>query len=162
VPHDGPPGHTLGMLCPQATVAGLVVGQRGAQTHRPLLHVSPEPQRVPAPGQVAPGQVLGMGAPQSTVLAAGHDETHTQRPSVQRWPLGHAVPVPAQAGPPGQRLLMGAPQLTVLAAGHDGSQVQALSTQRWPVGHATPRPQAGPPSHALGISRPQPTWLGSM
>ena len=116
MPHDGPPGHTLGMLCPQATVAGLVVGQRGAQTHRPLLHVSPEPQRVPTPGQVAPGQVLGMGAPQSTVLAAGHD----------------------------------------------GSQVQALSTQRCPVGHATPRPQVGPPSHALGISRPQPTWLGSM
>lgn len=34
VPHDGPPGHTLGMSVPQATVLGEVVGQRGAHSHR--------------------------------------------------------------------------------------------------------------------------------
>jgi len=57
---------------------------------------------------------------------------------------------------------MGWPQVTALGAGHAESHTQALSWQRWPLGQATPRPQAGPPSQALGISRPQPTWDGSM
>ena len=29
VPHEGPPGQTLGMSVPHATLAGVVLGQRG-------------------------------------------------------------------------------------------------------------------------------------
>ncbi len=36
VPHDGPPGHTLGTSCPHGTALRLTpVGQRGAHTHVP-------------------------------------------------------------------------------------------------------------------------------
>ena len=37
VPHEGPPGHTLGMGVPQATESGEVAGHIGMQSQRPLL-----------------------------------------------------------------------------------------------------------------------------
>ncbi len=39
VPHDGPPGQTLAMVVPHATVEGLVVGQRLVHTQVPPVHV---------------------------------------------------------------------------------------------------------------------------
>lgn len=35
VPHEGPPGHTLGMSVPQMIVDAEVVGQRGVHAHDP-------------------------------------------------------------------------------------------------------------------------------
>jgi hypothetical protein len=60
-PQLGPPGQTLGMSAPQATVAGLVPAQRLAHTQAPPVQVWPLGQRVPAPVQVRPAQRLAMG-----------------------------------------------------------------------------------------------------
>ncbi len=47
VPHDGPPGQMFAMFVPQATVAGLVVGQRGVQMQLPDWQVEGEVQTRP-------------------------------------------------------------------------------------------------------------------
>ena len=120
VPHDGPPGHTLGMSVPHATVVGEVVGHRGAHSHTSVvaLQTMPVPQAVPRPGQVMPGHELGIIAPQVTADASGHVGTHSHR-----WPEGHCVPVPEQLMPP-QVSRMGCPHATAVAAGHDGTHSQ--------------------------------------
>ena len=125
VPQLGPPGHTLGMLAPHATVAGLVVGQRAVHTHAPPVQVEPAGQSVPVPGQVAPAQRLAMGAPQVTVAAVGHDGAHTHAPPAQVWPAGQRVPVPGHVRP-GHTLGIGAPHVTAPAAGHAGTHSHAL------------------------------------
>ncbi len=39
VPHDGPPGHTLGITVPHATEEGAVVGHRGAHSHMNVVEL---------------------------------------------------------------------------------------------------------------------------
>ncbi len=60
VPHAGPPGQMLAMVCPHVTVAGSVAGQRGAHTHMLFWQIWPAGHCVPVPGQVMPGHTLGM------------------------------------------------------------------------------------------------------
>ena len=62
VPHDGPPGQTLGMSMPQRTVPGVTSGHAFTHSQRPaLLHTEPGLQRVPVPGQLAPEHAFTMG-----------------------------------------------------------------------------------------------------
>lgn len=82
VPHEGPPGQTLGMLTPHATVSGEVAGHIGMHTQRPPVHACPEGHRVPVPHEGPPGQLFGMDVPHATVSGevAGHEGTHMQLP----------------------------------------------------------------------------------
>ncbi len=153
VPHEGPPGHTLGMSVPQGTVPGVVAGHAATHSQRPAaLQRSPGLQRLPMPVHGAPEHALAMGWPQSTELAGGHIGMHSQRPAVHTFPEGQRVPVPHE-GPPGHTLGTGAPQSTPAAAelaGHRGAHshirvvVLHCSPSAQPALHAPPQPSSAP------------------
>jgi len=96
------------MVCPQVTVAGLVLGHRGVHTQRPPVQSAPSGHAVPVPQDGPPEHTLGMLWPQATEagLVLGHRGLHTHCPEVHTEPLGHWVPAP-QAGSPEQTLAMG-------------------------------------------------------
>ena len=77
MPHEGPPAHTLGMSVPHSTVAGLVVGHRGAHWQLPPTQTWPVGQLVPWPGHTCPGQLLGMDCPHAMVAGAAHARRHS-------------------------------------------------------------------------------------
>jgi hypothetical protein len=123
-------------------------------SHLPAAQRCPLGQRVPVPVQGEVVQLLPMGRPQSTALAAGQPTLQTQRPVLpsQVSPLAQRVPVPHD-GPPGHTLGTGAPHATSAAAlgsGHRGthSHARASTLHRWPAGQGwsqrPPQPSSAP------------------
>ena len=89
-----------------------------------------------------------MLSPHATVAGSvdGQLGTHSQRPSLHRWPLAQRVPVPVQ-GETVQAFPTGRPQSTALAGGHPTvhTQRRVVASQVSPLGHRVPKPHEGPP-----------------
>ena len=96
---------------------------------------------MPTPGHATPGHALGTATPHATVLGSAQRETHSQRPLLQRCPVGQKVPAP-QLGAPAQRLGIASPHATVdvSMAEHPGTHSQRPLLQRSPERQRVPVP----------------------
>lgn len=124
---------TLVIASPQAVA--LAAGHGGQ--HAPSRHSPPASHRVPRPVHASPpAHVAGMSTPHATSLAARHSRLHSQRPSTQPCPRGHA---PSQRPPQPS----GAPHAA--SGAHEGTHSQSPVSGLHSSSALAHGPQQNPP-----------------